>query len=278
MNQPHGSCSSYFHELVEMSSLSRRRRRRRIHQDKRSYIKTHDQPQGFDPVPVMDNSVDYNCLTTDFEGVHDGIEIDPAHEGTPGAVCGEPLKFVEEFPGASKIFGNGHTFMDSFRSDRHGDKRIDNLYYPFASRDEWELASFLSRSNLSMTSTDQFLSLQLVSNRHHPYLFCYLYSLQIQRLHLSFRTAKQLRGRVEMLPQGPKWTYKLWKTVYHTKTAVQLFYRDAVECIQALLHNPLVQDYLHFTPLRVFKTAEKLMRVYSEWRTGDAAWNMQACK
>jgi hypothetical protein len=36
----------------------------------------------------MDNLVDYNCLTTDFEGVHNIIEMDPAHEGAPG-VCGE---------------------------------------------------------------------------------------------------------------------------------------------------------------------------------------------
>jgi hypothetical protein len=38
-----------------------------------------------------------------------------------------------------------------------------------------------------------------------------------------------------------------------------------------------MKDYLHFTPLRVFKTAERLMRIYSEWRTGDIAWKMQVC-
>jgi hypothetical protein len=52
--------------------------------------------------------------------------------------------------------------------------------------------------------------------------------------------------------------------VYPIKTPLQLFYHDALECIQALLYNPLVQDYLHFTPLHVFKTAEKLMCIYSE--------------
>jgi hypothetical protein len=38
-----------------------------------------------------------------------------------------------------------------------------NLYYPFASRDEWELAAFLLRSDLSLASIDSFLSLKLVS-------------------------------------------------------------------------------------------------------------------
>lgn len=41
------------------------------------------------------------------------------------------------------------------------------------------------------------------------------------------------------------------------------------------MSNPLLKDVLQFEPLRVFKTAEKLMRVYSEWRTGDVAWKMQ---
>ena len=41
------------------------------------------------------------------------------------------------------------------------------------------------------------------------------------------------------------------------------------------MNNPLLKDALHFEPLRVFKTAERLTRIYNEWRTGDVAWKMQ---
>ena len=41
------------------------------------------------------------------------------------------------------------------------------------------------------------------------------------------------------------------------------------------MSNPLLKDALQFKPLHVFKMAEKLMQVYSEWRTGDVAWKMQ---
>ena len=41
------------------------------------------------------------------------------------------------------------------------------------------------------------------------------------------------------------------------------------------MSNPLLMNTLQFEPLHVFKTAEKLMRVYSEWKTGDVAWDMQ---
>jgi hypothetical protein len=79
----------------------------------------------------------------------------------------------------------------------------------------------------------------------------------------------------EKLPAGPQWKCKPLNPQAPTKRPVQLFYRDAIECLQALLQNPLVADHVEFTPLRVFKTAEKLVRKYSRWMTADVAWNMQ---
>ena len=54
--------------------------------------------------------------------------------------------------------------MDVFDADPCAEKRKDNLYYPFASRQEWEIASFLLCSSLSMSAVDEFLSLNLVSS------------------------------------------------------------------------------------------------------------------
>ena len=78
------------------------------------------------------------------------------------AAATSPL-YTEFFPGASEVFGQGETFMDLFDKDEHAEQRTVNLYYPFASQPEWELASFLLKSGLSMAATDQFLKLQLVS-------------------------------------------------------------------------------------------------------------------
>ena len=52
---------------------------------------------------------------------------------------------------------------ERFDCDQYVKERKTNLYYPFASWDEWELAAFLLRSDLSMASIDSFLSLKLVS-------------------------------------------------------------------------------------------------------------------
>jgi hypothetical protein len=66
------------------------------------------------------------------------------------------------FPGASQAFGKGETFLDIYNKDDYADKRNDNLYYPFATQSEWELASFLLKSGLSMAQTDEFLKLEQV--------------------------------------------------------------------------------------------------------------------
>lgn len=67
------------------------------------------------------------------------------------------------------------------------------------------------------------------------------------------------------------------QTAKPTKSSVRLFYRDTVECLEALFQHPLFHDKLDFVPRRVYRTAERLVRVYSEWMTSDGAWDMQVC-
>lgn len=89
---------------------------------------------------------------------HDDQQLDtesqdptPSHPG-----------MVEMFPRASQTFPHGQTFMDQFFSDKYGELRKDNLFYPFASQQDWQVASWLLRSRLSMAAIDGFLSLDLV--------------------------------------------------------------------------------------------------------------------
>ncbi|KAJ6521962.1 hypothetical protein DFH09DRAFT_1251065 [Mycena vulgaris] len=170
-----------------------------------------------------------------------------------------PKNFYREYyPGAAQTYGRADTFMDTFRRDTHANERRSNLYYPFASADEWEITSFIVRSNMTVAATDEFLKLRLTA-----------------KMSLSFETAKDLRSRIEILPSGPEWQAITWKTQYPTKSPLTLYYRDPLECLQTLLRNPLIQDFIQFSPFRLWATSEKLMRVYTEWLSGDVAWNIQ---
>lgn len=103
--------------------------------------------------------------------------------------------------------------------------------------------------------------------------------LQIAQLPLSFKNAKELRGRAELLPMGPQWhATPVPLQTYPTKMPVQLYHRDPIDCLQSLLHSPLVADHIDFTPFRLYKSAERIVRVYTEWLSGDAAWNFQVSK
>ncbi|KIK33927.1 hypothetical protein CY34DRAFT_26962 [Suillus luteus UH-Slu-Lm8-n1] len=102
---------------------------------------------------------------------------------------------------------DGTTFLDIFDTDEYADCRKDNLFYPFASRNEWEVADFLLWSPLSMATINEFSALSM--------------------------------------------------------------------CLESLFSNPLFHDKLDFVPRRVYTTAARVLRVYSEWLTGDFAWDIQ---
>lgn len=91
------------------------------------------------------------------------IDDDNAQPPQPEQEAVLPTFYTEFFPGSSKVFGKGETYMDLFEEDKYADARQTNLHYPFASQPEWELASFLLKSDLSRVAIDKFLKLQLVS-------------------------------------------------------------------------------------------------------------------
>jgi hypothetical protein len=53
--------------------------------------------------------------------------------------------------------------MDKFNNDQYSEFRTSNIHYPFSGKAEWELASFLLSSGLSMKKINNFLKLEMVS-------------------------------------------------------------------------------------------------------------------
>ncbi|KAG1868721.1 hypothetical protein C8R48DRAFT_598563 [Suillus tomentosus] len=77
---------------------------------------------------------------------------------------GESLE--EEYDGVGASYSqDGSIFLDLFDADEYAECRVDNLYYPFASKEEWEVADYLLHSSLSMAAIDEFLKLSMVSER-----------------------------------------------------------------------------------------------------------------
>lgn len=74
----------------------------------------------------------------------------------------DSLKFTEWYAGCSRAFPGRKTFMDFFETDQYAEERKTNLYFPFASCEEWQFTSWLLCSRLSLAAIDTLLSLDLV--------------------------------------------------------------------------------------------------------------------
>lgn len=74
---------------------------------------------------------------------------------------------VEFFGNAGNVYDVGQTFLDRFTMDSYSFQRQSNLYYPFANHDDWQMASYLLQSSLSMASIDKYLRLNLVRRLSH---------------------------------------------------------------------------------------------------------------
>ncbi|KAI6037268.1 hypothetical protein BKA83DRAFT_4120792 [Pisolithus microcarpus] len=127
---------------------------------------------------------------------------------------------IQPFSGAGVVFNTSKTFLKCFEMDPFSSFRCTNLYYPFASLNDWEMANFLLQSKMSMVKIDKFLSL--------------------------------------------------------SSSPAILYFRDSLECIEALFNHPYYADHMMYTPFRVFTSAERVIREFSEWMSGDMAWQMQS--
>ena len=106
--------------------------------------------------------------------VNDSMDVDLGSTDTPNpnpVSDNDPRRFAsdhnqpyqEMYSGAARTWPGGQTFMDRFDEDQFASMRKDCPYYPFSTKEEWELAAFLICSDLSMVDIDQFLKLPSVS-------------------------------------------------------------------------------------------------------------------
>ncbi|KAF8212909.1 hypothetical protein K438DRAFT_1751323 [Mycena galopus ATCC 62051] len=197
-------------------------------------------------------------MDIDSQELNDGSSDEELRPDAPPPPVNTTTEWSFPFPGAAQpLQEKGESFTERMDKDQFAAHRKGNLYYPFASKVEWQMASFLLRSGMTMKDIDDFLRLQLVRD-------C---------LPLSFKSAAELRGLVEKLPPGPQWKCEVIRyDLYPTKAPLVLYYRDPLECVQFLLQNPLIHEYLELVPTQKFRNGQQ---IYNEWITSDGAWEMQ---
>ncbi|KAI5986599.1 hypothetical protein EDD15DRAFT_2373033 [Pisolithus albus] len=133
----------------------------------------------------------------------------------------------------------------------------ENVYYPFGSKSEWELANWLASGALAQKEIDAYLHLQ--RTKDFP---------------VSFNTAKDLRTRIESLPEVPRWRFQEIKVgSYQTKDPLILYWQDGLEIVEHPFSNPVFAHCMDMRPYREFEeTANGVEHVYGEFMSADRAW------
>ncbi|KAG2154472.1 uncharacterized protein EDB93DRAFT_1320123 [Suillus bovinus] len=134
----------------------------------------------------------------------------------------------------------------------------DNVYHPFASKMDWEVARWAKLRGLSSTSLSDLLAIQGVS----------------ERLALSFKNANELNSMIdhELPTSRPKFKRE---QIVVAGESFDVYYRDVIECVRSLYSDPDFAQYLSFAPERHYTDESETVRLFHDMQTGKWWWDTQ---
>ncbi len=99
----------------------------------------------------------------------DGLGVDDCFSETSDDGPSATKSYTEFHPTAGKTFGKGRTIMQEIDDDSTPETKA-NIFHPFISRQDFEMAAWLSQSNVTMSQIDDFLKLPYVCSTSpgHP--------------------------------------------------------------------------------------------------------------
>ncbi len=168
LSQPTSRCNTHNDELITVAEALQRAHQRQPPR--------HSHPHSFNRHIIVsaysddesDDDDDDNGRSvgagspSDFNTAMDIDPIPTAHAAHATTHTALNDLHIEKFPHSGTSTESDKSFMSKFHADTFSLERKANIYYPFTSRDEWKLASFLLHSNLSMAAIDSFLKLEMV--------------------------------------------------------------------------------------------------------------------
>ncbi|KAK0223918.1 hypothetical protein IW262DRAFT_1547637 [Armillaria fumosa] len=167
-----------------------------------------------------------------------------------------PEHYIQDFPwgAGDPIIERGVLllFFEQLRCERF-DKN-EEMWAPFSSRDEWELAWWLLRSGISQKEIDTFLKLESIKNNVNP----------------SFENKRKLFQTIDRLPTGPSWSCEVFEI-----RGDLLDEKGNPRVEEELIGDAQFREHLWYAPKRVYTDDTGSSWVYSEMATADWWWNLQ---
>ncbi|KAH7903904.1 hypothetical protein BJ138DRAFT_1119934 [Hygrophoropsis aurantiaca] len=166
--------------------------------------------------------------------------------------------YIDVFPSktAGAIFNR--TPKKIYKTYQHGLGQPTNIWAPFASRVDYEVARWAKLRGSGSTAFSDLLKINGVC----------------EQLGLSYRDSRQLNQIIDKKlparrPQFQREEIEIAGEFY------DVYFRDIVECVKALYGDPEFARYLVFTPERHYSDADRTMRMYHDLHTGKWWWDTQ---
>ena len=152
----------------------------------------------------------------------------------------------------------------------------ENLFSPFSSKIEWEIACWAKTRGPSSTAFTELMSIEGVGDIAYTYqeLISLQSLLQVhERLGLSFKITMELNKIIDkMLPGRPHFE---WHELIIGNEVCEVYFWDVIECIKALFNNPSFTPYLVFAPEKHYTDETKTKHMYHDMHTGRWWWSTQ---
>ncbi|KAG1811639.1 hypothetical protein EV424DRAFT_1473681 [Suillus variegatus] len=165
---------------------------------------------------------------------------------------------IEKFPrrhAGAPILHSGTTAFESYNNALQG---ADNVWAPFVSRIDYEVAKW---AKLRGSGSTAFSELLAVEGLHDA-------------LGLSYRNTHELNQIIDRhLPcQRPRFKRE---EIIVADEAFDVYSRDVMECVKALYLDPDFLQHLNYAPERHYVDADKTIRMYHDIHTGKWWWSTQ---
>ncbi|KAI0038015.1 hypothetical protein FA95DRAFT_1449770, partial [Auriscalpium vulgare] len=141
--------------------------------------------------------------------------------------------------------------------ERLGADDPTNLWAPFASKMEWEVANWAKMRGPTSTAFTELLQIEGLRDA----------------LGLSFKSSKDLNDIIDsQLPAVPD--FKSEEIVVDGET-YEVWFRDVIQCIKMLYSNPEFLPHMSFAPERHYADEDLTIRLYHQMHTGNWWWKIQ---
>ncbi|KAI0631297.1 hypothetical protein C8Q77DRAFT_1062323 [Trametes polyzona] len=140
----------------------------------------------------------------------------------------------------------------------HIDAANANPYAPFTSRIDWEVTRWAKMRGPGSTAVSELLEIENL----------------VQLLGLSYKNSRELNNIVDeqLTSSRPRF---IRREIIVAGEAVEIYYRDVLQCIRALYGDPEFAGLLVFAPEKHYVDAQHSKRVYFDMHTGKWWWGTQ---